>query len=361
MKKQATVSYKFKDNQELDITLGYKTLGKLNKNKDNVILVIHSFSSNSNFAQEDNKGNTGYWDNLIGENKTIDTNKYFVISFDNLSNVQFYNDYVITTGPRSLNKNNERYNLNFPIFTFKDVANIQYKILKEELGINHLEMIIGASAGGCITWHWSVEYPDYASRIVPIITNPKTNSWTKLILLNTSIKALENDPKWNNGNYDENDQPKEGLALGISAMNCIDFKRSTYEKVYQSNNGSILKNHDEVDDVVKQMYDEMQGALQLIDPLHYYYMSKAMMQYDVSEGYNNLKEALQRINAKLLLISCKDDLIFPSAYNNEAVEILKQLNKDVEVLEYEHENGHMSTIFNSQVYEDKLKEFLNHK
>ena len=109
MKNSATTNYKFRDNQELEITLGYKTMGTLNENKDNVIVVAHSFSSNANFAGEDSKSNKGYWDALIGPDKTIDTNKYFVISFDNLSNVQFYNDDVITTGPRSLNKEGQRY------------------------------------------------------------------------------------------------------------------------------------------------------------------------------------------------------------------------------------------------------------
>lgn len=358
MNGKATTKYIFKDNQEIDITLGYKTLGTLNENKDNVILVVHSFSSTANFAQSDSKGNVGYWDKLIGKDKSIDTNKYFVISFDNLSNVQFYNEDVSATGPRSLNKDNERYNMTFPIFTFEDIVHIQYKLLKEELNINHLELVMGASAGGCITWHWAIEYPDYLSRAIPLITNLKTNSWTKLMLLNTSIKALENDPKWNNGNYEEDNQPKEGLAIGISAMNCVDFKRATYEELYKNESTNLLKNHDEVDDVVRAMYDSMKSSLKLIDPLHYYYMCKALMQYDVSEGYNSLEDALQRIKAKVLIISCKDDLIFPYAYNKETIDILNRLNKDVKSIEYEHENGHMSAIMNSEVFEDEIKMFL---
>ena len=67
------------------------------------------------------------------------------------------------------------------------------------------------------------------------------------------------------------------------------------------------------------MYDSMKSSLKLIDPLHYYYMCKALMQYDVSEGYNSLEDALQRIKAKVLIISCKDDLIFPYAYNKSCL------------------------------------------
>ncbi len=358
MNNKATTNYRFRDNQEIEITLGYKTMGTLNENKDNVILVCHSFSSNSNFAGEDNKGNIGYWNDLIGENKAIDTNKYFVISFDNLSNVQLYNDYVTTTGPRTYNKNNERYNMSFPIFTFKDIVKIQYKLLSEEFKINHLEMVIGASAGGCTSWHWAVEYPEFVSKVVPLITNIKTCSWTRLMLLNTSIKALENDAKWCNGNYEEDNQPKEGLALGVSAMNCVDLKKDEYEKLYQDNRDVLLNTHDDENPVVRQMYQEMTSALEIMDPLHYYYMCKAMMQYDVSEGYSSVEKALARIEAEMLIISCKDDQIFPCEYNQAMYEIMKKLNKKFSFYEYEHQTGHMSDIKNVEMFDYKIKELL---
>lgn len=359
MKNSATTNYKFRDNQELEITLGYKTMGTLNENKDNVIVVAHSFSSNANFAGEDSKSNKGYWDALIGPDKTIDTNKYFVISFDNLSNVQFYNDDVITTGPRSLNKEGQRYDMSFPIFSFKDIVKIQHQMLVETIGITSVEMVIGGSAGGISTWNWAIEFPDFVKRAVPIITNPKTSSWTKLMLLNTSIKALENDPKWNNGSYDINDQPKEGLALGISAMNCVDFRKDEYEKRYLDDNETLLYSHDDVTPVVKQMYQEMESPLSIMDPLNYYYMCKAMMQHDISQDYGSLDAALKRIKAQLLIISCQSDQIFPYEYNHEAIGLLTKFGNKPEVFEYEHETGHMSGILHPEIYEHKIAELLN--
>ena len=358
MKKSLSTNYLFKDNQNLKITLGYKEMGVLNKNKDNVVLVCHSFSSTSNFAGVDCNGNKGYWDDLIGDKKAIDTNKYYVISFDNLSNVQYYNDDVITTGPRSLNENNQRYDLDFPIFTFRDIVKIQYDLLFKKLGINHLKMVIGPSAGGFAAWHWGIEFPDDVDTIVPIVTNPKTSSWAKSILLNTSLRALEIDSKWNNGSYEKDNRPKKGLALGINTMNMVDFKKSYYEELYPYQKNNILANHQDESYVIKKMDEELIAPLKLIDPAHYYYMCKAMMQYDISEGYNSLEEALNRVKSKIKIISCKDDILFPYSYNYEAINMLKKLNKDVSVYEYEHHLGHMSGILQPKNYEEEIKKYL---
>ncbi len=138
------------------VKIGYETYGTLNANKSNAILICHFFSGNSHaagkYSTEDAK--PGYWNNIIGPDKIIDTNKYFVISSDTLVNLGVHNPKVTTTGPASINPGTGKpYGLDFPLVTMEDFVNVQ-KELVESFGIKKLHGVAGASMGSiqAITW-----------------------------------------------------------------------------------------------------------------------------------------------------------------------------------------------------------------
>lgn len=141
--------FTFENGREIPVQMGYETYGTLNRERSNVILVCHYFSATSHAAGKYtvHDEESGWWDGLIGPGKAIDTNKYFVICTDNLCNVQARNPYVITTGPKSINpETGEEYTMDFPVFTFLDVARMQYELIKG-MGISRLHAVIGPSAG----------------------------------------------------------------------------------------------------------------------------------------------------------------------------------------------------------------------
>ena len=162
------------------VRVGYETYGKLNPKKDNVILVCHYFSGTSHaagkYSAEDKT--SGYWDALIGPGKPFDTDKYFIISTDTLSNLNVKNPKVITTGPASLNPaTGKPYGMSFPLVTIRDFVRIQYELIKS-LGIKKLKCVTGASMGGFRSLEWAVTYPDVVEKVIPVIATPKMHAWT---------------------------------------------------------------------------------------------------------------------------------------------------------------------------------------
>ena len=357
-------SFKLECNETIPVELGYETYGTLNEDKSNVILVAHYFSASSHAAGKYHESDpiVGYWDNLIGPDKAIDTNKYFVISIDNLANVQANNPYVITTGPRSINpETNKRWGLDFPAFTFKDVARIQHQFLTEQLNIDSLAAVIGASAGGFIGMNWAIEFPDLVKKYIGVITNPQNPIITSFDVLQHAMRAIELDPKWNNGDYEDDQQPLDGLALAIQMMNVGAFSPQFFEDTYQRDSKDSkpyqsIKNPNSYEVALGNAINATIGA---IDANHWYYTCRATMMHDVAYPEGSLAKALGKIKADVLMVSCVKDLLQPTIFNEQMVEIMKDNGQKIELFTIDSDKGHMAGILDTDLYADKVREFLN--
>lgn len=191
------------------IDVVYETYGKLNKAKSNAILICHALSGNAHAAGVYSKDDTkpGWWDMLIGPEKALDTNKYFIIC------PNFLGSCYGTTGPSSINpETNKPYGLNFPIITIKDMVNLQKKLL-DYLDIKKLFCVIGGSIGGMQVLQWAVSYPEMIVNAIPIATTSKLSP--QCIAFNEVERmAIMMDVNWNKGNYYESEnKPQNGLAL----------------------------------------------------------------------------------------------------------------------------------------------------
>ncbi len=356
-------SFTLECGKSIPVELGYETYGELNEQKNNVILVPHYFSASSHVAGKYKEEDTipGYWDSLIGHGKVIDTNKFFVIGIDNLSNVQAHNPNVITTGPRSINpETNKRYGMDFPVYTFRDIIRIQHEFLTKQLGIKELHLVIGASAGGFAGTHWSVEFPDMVKRFVGVITNPQNPAITNFSVIQHAMRAIELDPNWCGGNYEDGQGPKEGLKMAIQMMNAGAFTAKFYEDTYKrdSLDSTPFKAMNNKMAMENALDAAVELSLPLIDASHWYYTCKATMLHDVAYGYSSIEEAYSRIKAKVLLISCLDDMLQPTIFNEIMVTKLKELGKDAELYAFNSEKGHMAGILDTHLFKDKLEDFL---
>ncbi|KGX86621.1 alpha/beta fold hydrolase [Pontibacillus litoralis] len=364
-KKQFTIDrYTLENGATIPVTLGYETYGELNEDKSNVVLVAHYFSASSHaagkYSPEDEA--PGYWDHLIGPGKAVDTNKYFVISTDNLANVQEHNPHVITTGPRSINpETGERWGMDFPAYTFRDVAGIQHEFLTKQLGIEKLHAVMGASAGGFISLNWAVHYPDMVERLIGVITNPQNPVITSFTVLQQAMRAIELDPKWQGGNYADGEGPDEGLYLAIQMMNAGAFTAELYEETYKRNSNEQEPYQDirVKTSYEQQLYDAIKAGAPALDASHWYYTCRATMMHDIAHGIGTLEDALQRIQAKVLMVSCTRDLLQPTVFNRQMVDILKQQGKDAELVEIESLKGHMAGVLDGHLFSEDVERFLN--
>ncbi|MDM8360493.1 alpha/beta fold hydrolase [Bacillus thuringiensis] len=354
----------FENGREIPVQMGYETYGMLNRERSNVILVCHYFSATSHAAGKYtvHDEESGWWDGLIGPGKAIDTNKYFVICTDNLCNVQVRNPYVITTGPKSINpETGEEYAMDFPVFTFLDVARMQYELIKG-MGISRLHAVIGPSAGGMIAQQWAVHYPHMVERMIGVITNPQNPIITSVNVAQNAIEAIQLDSSWKDGKYGE-EQPIKGLHLANRMMFMNAFDEHFYEMAFPRNSIEIepYEKFSTLTSFEKEINTATYRSIELVDANSWMYTAKAVLLHDIAHGFSSLEESLSNIEANVLMIPCKQDLLQPSRYNYKMVDILQKQGKYAEVYEIESINGHMAGAFDIHLFEKKVYEFLNRK
>ncbi|WP_042351186.1 alpha/beta fold hydrolase [Bacillus massiliigorillae] len=356
--------YTLENGHSISVTLGYETYGELNEEKSNVILIAHFFSASSHAAGKYGPEDTipGYWDDLIGPGKAIDTNKYFVISTDNLANVQWKNPTVITTGPRSINpETGKRWGMSFPAFTFRDMAGIQHTFLTEQLGIHKLHAVMGASAGGFISLHWAVQYPEMVERVIGVITNPQNPTITSFNVLQHAMRTIALDPNWKDGNYEEDREPTEGLYLAIQMMNVGAFSPEFYEEMYKRDSSEQEPyNHLHVKTAYEErLYNTIKATSSFIDASHWYYTCRATMMHDIAHNEGSLEAALHKIQAKVLMISCTSDLLQPTVFNRQMIQTMKKCGKEAELFEFDSLKGHMGGVLDTHLFKNQVTTFLD--
>lgn len=202
-----------------NLRVGWESYGTLNADKSNAILIAHYFSGTSHaagkYAEED--ALPGYWDDLIGPGKAIDTDRYFVFSSDTLANFNARDPRVVTTGPASLDPDTGKpYGLSFPLVSIRDFVGVQ-KELVDHLGIKKLHAVMGPSMGGLQTLCWASSFPDVVERIVPVICAGVIDAWFTA-WLGLWAAPIYADPAWKNGAYAPDAQPMMGLRLALRLM-----------------------------------------------------------------------------------------------------------------------------------------------
>lgn len=359
--------YCFENGMCIPVELGYETYGVCNAAKDNVILVSHYFSATSHAAgkyrEEDEQA--GWWDELIGEHKAIDTNKFFVICIDHLCNVQAKNPLVTTTGPATINPHTGKpYGTSFPPFSFQDIVRIQKELL-HSLGITNLHAVIGPSAGGMIALLWAVMYPEMIQRCIGVITNAQNPIRTSFSALQHGMRAIMLDPTWNNGDYYGQYEPVEGLSLAVQMMQAEAYSPIWYETTFprRRQESTLFQSLGMQASYETDMDDRVRVSIPICDANHWLYTCRATMYYDISRGYTSMQSTLQRITASVLLISCTQDLLQPAAFSERTIQTLQQLGKQASFYSFASEQGHMAGVTETHHFQDQIRLWLqsNHR
>ena len=346
------------------VRIGYETYGNLNPNKDNVILVCHHFSGTSHAAGKYSAAEKvpGYWDSVIGSGKPFDTDKYFIISTDTISNINVKDPMVTTTGPASINPaTGKPYGMSFPVITIKDMVRIQYELIKS-LGIKKLKCVTGASMGGIQTLEWAASYPDVVEKAIPVIATPKTYAWT-VAWLKLWVDAVMLDPKWNKGDYYGKEEPVDGVAYSLKLITLIARSPWWAEKAFDRKPADPKKDpFFEMGNkyLVEDALDKAGFArAKLSDGNSLIYLAKANQLHDIGFGYGSYEEALKKIKSKVLLIpSQTDTLIYP--YNSrEFAEALNKAGGSAILFELPTWEGHIGGLTDIMKAGTTIKSFLD--
>jgi homoserine O-acetyltransferase len=340
-----------------NVRVGYETYGKLNPAGTNAVFVPHFFSGTSHAAgryKADEKA-AGYWDAIIGPGKTIDTDKYFVVSADTLVNLNVKSPMVGTSGPATINPDTGKpYGSSFPVVSIADFVRV-HKALLDSLGVKKLAAAAGASMGSLQAMQWAAEYPDFVERVVHVIGPGLDIHPYALELVSVWAGPIRLDPNWKGGDYYGGTEPSEGLAQALTMVSFTTLHFSWAEKVHGYKWAAEGKNPLDAMGNLFAIEDSLQKSGQArtaaSDAGHFVWLAKANQLY-------NLEKEQARIKAKVLFLPAKTDLVFPPELSRRWADKLRAQGNQVELYEIDGTSGHLDGIFSIAKVSDQIRAFL---
>ena len=316
-----------------------------------VILVCHALTGNQYTVGREEE--PGWWSALIGPNRIINTNIFQVITTNVIGGCNG------STGPTTINPSTkQQYKSSFPFITVRDMVQAQYKTLKK-LGINHLHAVIGGSLGGMQTLEWGIMYPEYMDHLVPIAVTPYLSDYA--ISFNSIARyAIIQDPLWEKGNYPSNKGPETGLSIArMVGMVTYRSDQLFNQRFARGLRNNWVKSHQESSFEVES-YLSYQGEklTKRFDANSYLYLLKAMDYHDIGRDRGGWREAIKQIQANLLAISFKGDLLYPADELRELSEILQGLGRVSRFSYIDTSFGHDGFLVEFERWGDLLKEAL---
>ena len=340
-----------------EYNLKYETYGNLNKEGTNAVLICHALSGNHHAAGcYEKEKKPGWWDNMIGPNKPIDTNKLYVVSVNNLGGCHG------STGPTSINPDTEKiYGSSFPIVTVGDWVNSQ-KQLMDHLNLQSWRFIIGGSLGGMQALQWTIQYPGLVKNCIIIAAAPKLTA-QNIAFNEVARQAIMKDPDWHDGNYIEKGViPSQGLALARMLGHITYLSdESMGEKFGRDLKQSKLSFNYDVEFQIES-YLRYQGEKFVtgFDANTYLLMTKSLDYFDPIKDFgDSLSEIFKSVSAKYLIVSFTSDWRFPPKRSKELVKLLVDNEKNVSYSEINSEGGHDAFLMENQDYFDVIKSFID--
>ena len=342
-----------------NLKIAFKTFGELNKEKTNAILICHALTGDQYVTGHNPITNRdGWWTRMVGPEKPINTNKFFVICSNVLGGC------AGSTGPKEINNETKKiFGTNFPSITIKDIVKAQ-SLLVEALSIKKLNSVIGGSMGAMQALQWSIDYPDKVDTIVHIAGALK-HSAQNIAFHEVGRQAIMNDPMWKNGNYAlENTVPERGLSVARMIAHITYLSEDAMHRKF----GRKLQSRDIISfgfdaDFQIESYLRYQGRsfVERFDANSYLYLTRSMDYFDHAETYSKSVQYSQIPNEHInhLVISFTSDWLFPTQENKEIVEKLNYNSKNVSFLEIETDKGHDSFLLDEPELDSVLEGFLN--
>ena len=341
-----------------DIKIAFKTFGDLNHNKSNAILICHALTGDQYLAGNNPITNKqGWWSRMVGPEKPIDTNKFYVICANVLGGCSG------STGPKEINPlTNEIYGGDFPSITIKDMVNAQV-LLIDTLKIKTLFAVIGGSMGAMQALQWSIDYPNRINNVVHIAGALK-HSAQNIAFHEVGRQAIMNDPSWNKGTYYKNNNVPE---RGLSVARMIAHITYLSENAMQRKFGRKLQSRDIISfgfdaDFQIESYLRYQGRsfVDRFDANSYLFLTRAMDYFDHAETYSTSVEysTIPNDHINTLVVSFTSDWLFPTFENKAIVNILNYFQKKVSFIEIETDKGHDSFLLDEPDLDFVINGFL---
>ena len=338
--------------------LAYETYGKLNAAKSNAILVCHALNASHHVAgvYADQPKNVGWWDNIIGPGKPVDTHKFFVIGVNNLGSC------FGSTGPASIDpETNKPYGASFPVVTVQDWVAAQAR-LADLLGIQKFAAVMGGSLGGMQALQWTMQFPDRVGHALVIAAAPKLSA-QNIAFNEVARQAITTDPDFHGGDYYAHGViPKRGLRLarmiGHITYLSDDAMMEKFGRALRT--GKLNYSFDvdfEVESYLRYQGDKFS---EYFDANTYLRITKALDYFDPALDFNgDLAAALAHVKADFFVASFTSDWRFSPARSKEIVQALLYNKRNVSYTEIDASHGHDAFLLDDARYHNMIAAYLD--
>lgn len=339
--------------------LVYETYGSLNASASNAVLICHALSGHHHaagyHAATDRK--PGWWDSCIGPGKPIDTNRFFVVSLNNLGGCNG------STGPSSVNPaTGKPYGADFPVLTVEDWVHSQAR-LADRLGIQQWAAIVGGSLGGMQALQWTMTYPERVRHCVDIASAPKLSA-QNIAFNEVARQAILTDPEFHGGSFqDQGVIPKRGLMLARMVGHITYLSDDSMGEKFGRELKSDKLNYDfhsvefQVESYLRYQGEEFSGRF---DANTYLLMTKALDYFDPAAAQGgDLAATLAHVKADYCIMSFTTDWRFSPARSREIVDALMAARKNVCYLEIDSPYGHDAFLIPTPRYMQGFSNYMN--
>ncbi len=345
--------------QLADYTLVYETYGTLNAERSNAVLVCHALNASHHVAgsYEGQPRSEGWWDNLVGPGKPLDTERFFVVGVNNPGSC------FGSTGPMSANPTTGRpYGADFPVVTVEDWVDAQARLL-DRLGIAQLAAVIGGSLGGMQALSWTLQYPGRVRHCLAIATAPNLSA-QNIAFNEVARRAIVTDPDFHGGHYYAHGVvPKRGLRVARMIGHITYLSDDSMEQKF----GRALRDAElgyTTQDIEFQIesYLRHQGEKfsEYFDANTYLLITRALDYFDPARAHGgDLARAFAPALAKFLVVSFTTDWRFSPARSREIVKALVDNRHDVTYAEIAAPHGHDAFLLDDARYHAVLRAYLD--
>jgi homoserine O-acetyltransferase len=345
--------------QLADYTLVYETYGRLDAERANAVLVCHALNASHHVAgtYAGQPKSEGWWDNLVGPGKPLDTERFFVVGINNPGSC------FGSTGPTSTNPTTGRpYGADFPVVTVEDWVEAQARLL-ERLGIDRLAAVIGGSLGGMQALSWTLQHPQRVRHCIAVAAAPNLSA-QNIAFNEVARRAIVTDPDFHGGHYyAQGVVPARGLRVARMIGHLTYLSDDTMARKFgrELRNGALAYSTQDIEFQIES-YLRHQGDKfsEYFDANTYLLITRALDYFDPARAHGgDLARAFAVAQARFLIVSFTTDWRFPPARSRELVKALVDNRREVSYAEIAAPQGHDAFLLDDPRYHGVLRAYFD--
>lgn len=336
-----------------DVQVAYESWGQLNAAKDNVLLLFTGLSPSAHAASSGDDPSPGWWEEMLGPDKSIDTERFHVVCVNSLGSC------FGSTGPASLDpRSGKPYGPAFPTLTLEDVAAAAHGLLKA-LGVPRVRVVMGPSMGGMSALAYALMFPGEVDVLVSLSAATHSEPFA-IAVRSLQRELIRSDGAWQGGHYAPGEGPREGMRLARK-LGMISYRsaREWLERFGRERANAGSEPFGAEFEVEAYLESRAQAFVGSFDPNSYLYLSRAMDLFDMAEHGGSVDKALKRLKLKqALVVGVETDILFPLHQQHALAEALTRAGVATTYLPLSSKQGHDSFLVDMERFRPAVGEFL---